>query len=88
MAAKDETLSKLNREKKQLQQKTDSASDELVSSGGKVAHLTDVKNKLEHTLDDGEKEKKVKYSVEKERRKLKMCQGSVSGNQLKFQESK
>ena len=47
---------------------------------------TDVKNKLEHTLDDmdsaGEKEKKVKYSVEKERRKLegnlKMCQGSVS----------
>ena len=53
---------------------------------------TDVKNKLEHTLDDmdsaGEKEKKVKYSVEKERRKLKMCQGSVSGNQLKFQESK
>ena len=57
-----------------------------------MAHLTDVKNKLEHTLDDMdsavEKEKKVKYSVEKERRKLKMCQGSVSGNQLKFQESK
>ena len=47
-----------------------------------MAHLTDVKNKLEHTLDDMdsavEKEKKVKYSVEKERRKLKMCQGSVS----------
>ena len=51
-----------------------------------MAHLTDVKNKLEHTLDDMdsavEKEKKVKYSVEKERRKLegnlKMCQGAVS----------
>ena len=86
VAAKDETLSKLNREKKQLQQKTDAASDELMSSGGKVVHLTDVKNKLEHTLDDMdsavEKEKKMKYNTEKERRKLegdlKMCQSSVT----------
>ena len=86
VASKDETLSKLNREKKQLQQKNDTACDELVNSEGKVAHLTDVKIKLEHTLDDMdnavEKEKKQKYNVEKERRKLegdlKMCQGSVS----------
>ena len=48
VAAKDETLSKLNREKKQIQQRNDSASEELTSSEAKVTHLTDVKNKLEH----------------------------------------
>ena len=86
VAAKDETLSKLNREKKQIQQRNDSASEELTSSEAKVTHLTDVKNKLEHTLDEMEsvtdKEKKMKYSIEKERRKLegdlKMCQTYVS----------
>merc|ERR1711915_1163595 len=31
VASKDETLSKLNKEKKQLQQKTDAANDDLVS---------------------------------------------------------
>merc|ERR1712223_284569 len=54
VAAKDETLSKLNKEKKQIQQRNDSASEELTSSEAKVTHLTDVKNKLEHTLDEME----------------------------------
>ena len=86
VAAKDETLSKLNKEKKQLQQRNEAACAELTSSEGKVAHLTDVKNKLEHTLDDMEsvadREKKMKYNLEKERRKLegdlKMSQASVA----------
>merc|ERR1712110_823509 len=42
VAAKDETLSKLNKEKKQVQQRNDSANEELTSVEGKVAHLTDV----------------------------------------------
>ena len=86
VAAKDETLSKLNKEKKQVQQRNDSANEELTTVEGKVAHLTDVKNKLEHTLDEMEavtdREKKQKYNIEKERRRLdgdlKMCQSAVS----------
>ena len=52
VAAKDEVLSKLNKEKKQTQQKNDTASDEFGSSESKVVHLTEVKVKLEQTLDD------------------------------------
>merc|ERR1719427_268933 len=52
VAAKDETLSKLNREKKQIIQNNDTANDELVNSEGKVTHLTEVKRKLEQTLDE------------------------------------
>eukprot|EP00092_Neocalanus_flemingeri_P016779 GFUD01018148.1.p1 GENE.GFUD01018148.1~~GFUD01018148.1.p1 ORF type:complete len:1458 (+),score=511.32 GFUD01018148.1:400-4374(+) len=86
VAAKDETLSKLNREKKQTQQKNDTAGDELVGSESKVNHLTEVKVKLEQTLDEMdtavEREKRSKYNTEKERRRLegdlKMSQGSVS----------
>ena len=86
VAGKDEILSKLNKEKKQTQIKNDTANDELVSSESKVVHLTEVKVKLEQTLDDMdtavEREKRSKYNVEKERRKmegdLKMSQGNVA----------
>merc|ERR1712013_969504 len=69
VAGKDEILSKLNKEKKQTQIKNDTANDELVSSESKVVHLTEVKVKLEQTLDDMdtavEREKRSKYNVEK-----------------------
>ena len=79
-------MSKLNKEKKQTQQKNDTASDEFGSSESKVVHLTEVKVKLEQTLDDMdtavEREKRCKYNTEKERRKmegdLKISQGNVS----------
>lgn len=85
VAAKDETLSKLNREKKQIIQNNDTANEEFVNSEGKVTHLTEVKRKLEQTLDEMdtgvEREKRGKYNVEKERRKLegdlKLSQGAV-----------
>merc|ERR1712088_440389 len=71
--------------KKYLQETVGKASDDLSVAADKVAHLNEVKTKLESTLDqmdDGlEKEKRMKYSVEKERRKLegdlKMSQESV-----------
>jgi len=75
VAGKDEVLSKLNKEKKQIQIKNDTANDDLVSSESKVVHLTEVKVKLEQTLDDMdtavEKEKRGKYNVEKKEEKWK-----------------
>merc|ERR1719244_929504 len=83
--SQDEQISKLNKEKKYLQETVGKASDDLSVAADKVAHLNEVKAKLEQTLDqmDGslENEKSTKYSVEKERRKLegdlKMCQEMV-----------
>jgi len=81
----DEQISKLNKEKKYQQETVGKALDDLNTANDKVTHLNDVKTKLESTLDqmdDGlEKEKRLKYSIEKERRRqegdLKVCQEAV-----------
>jgi myosin heavy chain 6/7 len=81
----DEQISKLNKEKKYLVETVGKASDDLSAASDKVNHLNEVKAKLEATLDQMddslEKEKRTKYSIEKERRKqegdLKMCQEVV-----------
>ena len=49
---KDELISKLNKEKKHIQEVNSKASEELAAADEKVAHLSMVKNKLEQTLDD------------------------------------
>merc|ERR1719370_544609 len=68
--SQDEQISKLNKEKKYLQETVGKASDDLSVAADKVAHLNEVKSKLESTLDQMddslEKEKRMKYSVEKE----------------------
>ncbi len=50
--AKDELISKLNKEKKHIQEVNSKAVEELAAADEKVAHLAMVKNKLEQTLDD------------------------------------
>jgi hypothetical protein len=52
MQAKDELISKLNKEKKHIQEVNSKAVEELAAADEKVAHLSMVKNKLEQTLDD------------------------------------
>ena len=52
MQAKDELISKLNKEKKHIQEVNSKAVEELTAADEKVAHLSMVKNKLEQTLDD------------------------------------
>merc|ERR1719220_3452394 len=68
--SQDEQISKLNKEKKYLQETVGKASDDLSVAADKVAHLNEVKSKLESTLDQMddslEKEKRMKYSGEKE----------------------
>jgi hypothetical protein len=50
--AKDELISKLNKEKKHIQEVNSKAVEELAAADEKGAHLAMVKNKLEQTLDD------------------------------------
>merc|ERR1712142_1155377 len=81
----DEQISKLNKEKKYINETVKKASEELASAQDKVMHLNEVKVKLEQTMDRMdhglEKEKRSKNNIEKERRKLegdlKMCQEMV-----------
>ena len=81
----DETISKVNKEKKYIQETVGKATEDLAAAEDKVSHLNEVKNKLEKTLDQMdsafEKEKRAKYNIEKDRRKLegdlKMCQEMV-----------
>jgi len=70
----DEQISKLNKEKKYINETVKKASEELASAQDKVMHLNEVKVKLEQTMDQMdhglEKEKRSKNNIEKERRKL------------------
>merc|ERR1719204_589067 len=58
----DETISKLNKEKKYIQETVGKATEDLNSAEDKVAHLNEVKAKLEKTLDQ------MDSSLEKEKR--------------------
>ena len=86
VANQDEVINKLNKEKKHLNENAAKASEDLQVAEDKVSHLTQIKNKLESTLDELEssleKEKRGRANVEKERRKvegdLKVTQETVA----------
>ena len=86
VANQDEIINKLNKEKKHLNENAAKASEDLQVAEDKVNHLTQIKNKLEHTLDELEgaldKEKRARANLEKERRKvegdLKVTQETVA----------
>merc|ERR1712083_516435 len=86
IANQDEVINKLNKEKKHLSENAAKSMEDLTVAEEKVAHLNQIKNKLESTLDElegsYEKEKRSKANIEKERRKvegeLKVVQEAVS----------
>merc|ERR1712213_47660 len=81
----DEVINKLNKEKKHVSENAAKSAEDLTVAEDKVAHLNQIKNKLESTLDELEssleREKRGRAQVEKERRKvegeLKVTQESV-----------
>ena len=82
---RDESIAKLNKEKKYINEHMGKASEELNTNTDKLNHLNDIKSKLEKTFDQMEgaveAEKRAKANIEKERRKmegdLKMSQEAV-----------
>merc|ERR1719151_338319 len=85
IANQDEVINKLNKEKKHVSDNAAKSAEDLTVAEDKVAHLNQIKNKLESTLDEPEssleREKRGRTQVEKERRKvegeLKVTQESV-----------
>merc|ERR1712141_876347 len=86
VAAQDEIINKLNKEKKHIGDNQAKSADDLASAEEKVNHLNSIKTKLERTLDELEdgvnREKRARADVEKTRRKiegeLKISQEMVS----------
>merc|ERR1712088_1132636 len=86
IANQDEVINKLNKEKKHISENAAKSAEDLGAAEDKVAHLNQIKSKLESTLDELEssleKEKRGRANVEKERRKvegeLKVTQETVS----------
>merc|ERR1711970_1205128 len=86
VSEQDEVINKLNKEKKHLSSTQAKSSEDLEAAEEKVAHLMQVKNQLESTLDQMEsgldKEKKGRANLEKQKRKvegdLKMAQDAVA----------
>merc|ERR1712127_421055 len=82
----DEVINKLNKEKKHFAENAAKSADDLLVAEDKVAHLNQIKSKLESTHDELEsslqKEKRDRANVEKDRRNvegnLKVAQESVS----------
>merc|ERR1719412_2491828 len=82
----DEIINKLNKEKKHIGDNAAKSSEDLAVADEKVNHLSQIKKKLESTLDELEssleKEKRARTTVEKDRRKiegeLKVTQESVA----------
>ncbi|KAK3868076.1 hypothetical protein Pcinc_026511 [Petrolisthes cinctipes] len=74
MAHQEELISRMNREKKQLQEVSQKSADDLQGVEEKCKHYNNVKSKLEQTLeelqDSVEREKKLRTEVEKSKRKL------------------
>merc|ERR1712051_1134151 len=86
IANQDEVINKVNKEKKHISENAAKSMEDMQVAEDKVAHLNQIKNKLESTLDElessHEKEKRGRANVEKERRKiegeLKVLQETVS----------
>merc|ERR1719238_963861 len=76
IANQDEVINKLNKEKKHVSENAAKSMEDLRVAEEKVAHLNQIKNKLESTLDE------LEGSYEKERRKiegeLKVAQEAVA----------
>merc|ERR1712088_203513 len=74
IASQDEIINKLNKEKKHIGDNAAKSSEDLGAAEDKVAHLNQIKKKLESTLDELEssleKEKRARTTVEKDRRKI------------------
>merc|ERR1712209_169118 len=74
IANQDEVINKLNKEKKHVSENAAKSQEDLQVAEDKVNHLTQIKNKLEQTLDElegsFEKEKRGRANIEKERRKI------------------
>ena len=86
VAAQDELINKLNKEKKHISENGAKSAEDLQAVNEKVDHLTNVKAKLEATREEleltVEKEKRARTVVEKDRRRvegeLKMAQATVA----------
>merc|ERR1719495_2309931 len=86
IANQDEIINKLNKEKKHVAENNAKATEDMQAAEDKVSHLTNIKTKLEQTMDelqDGyEREKRARADIEKQRRKtegeLKVTQEGVS----------
>ena len=86
IANQDEIINKLNKEKKLMSENAAKGMEDLQVSEDKVDHLTQVKTKLENTLDELheslERERRTRSDIEKQRRRvegiLKVTQESVS----------
>merc|ERR1712241_1330232 len=76
IANQDEVINKLNKEKKHMGEVNAKATEDLQSTQGKVDHLSNIKSKLESTLDELEdacnKEKRSRADIEKSRRSLRV----------------
>merc|ERR1712012_465392 len=74
IANQDEVINKLNKEKKHQGDNAAKANEDLAVAADKVSHLSNIKSKLESTLDELEdslnKEKRARADIEKSRRKL------------------
>ena len=74
IANQDEVINKLNKEKKHQGDNAAKANEDFQTAQDKVNHLSNIKSKLESTLDELEdshnKEKRARADIEKSRRKL------------------
>ncbi|XP_071512372.1 myosin heavy chain, muscle-like [Panulirus ornatus] len=86
MAQQEEFISKLNKEKKHLQECNQKTAEDLQGVEDKCTHLNKIKSKLEQTLDELEdsleRERKLRNDIEKSKRKvegdLKLTQEAVA----------
>ncbi|XP_053645278.1 myosin heavy chain, muscle isoform X2 [Cherax quadricarinatus] len=86
VAHQEELINKVNKEKKQLQEGNQKTAEDYQSIEDKCNHYTNLKSKLEQTLDELEdsleREKKLRSDVEKAKRKvegdLKLTQEAIS----------
>merc|ERR1739845_280520 len=76
IANQDEVINKLNKEKKHVGEGSAKATEDLQSTQDKVDHLSNIKSKLESTLDELEdacnKEKRSRADIEKSRSKKEL----------------
>merc|ERR1711997_1428628 len=74
IANQDEVINKLNKEKKHAGETNAKANEDLQTAQDKVDHLSNIKSKLQQTLDELQdshgKEKKARADIEKQRRKI------------------
>merc|ERR1712158_335111 len=76
IANQDEVINKLNKEKKHISENAAKSAEDLGAAEDKVAHLNQIKSKLESTLDELEssleKEKRGRANVDQERTKKEL----------------